>query len=123
MTINKQNLSILRVIHRTVPMIFNAVPIWSSVYMVTALFNGIAVGLSAPAKRLLYDALSSLAFGDSMLRSVYISAILVTGLMMFQQIARALHDFISHHVIYPVVDIKLRQIFHSKIKTLPAKIF
>jgi len=118
-----QRISLLKAMRRTIPMIFRIVPFWSITYITITLLNGIALGLSAPVNQRLYEALTNLALGYDVLRYVYIGAIMVTGIMLFQQFATAAHVFISNHVINYIIDIKLRQIFHLKMKTLPTQVF
>ncbi|MDR0272111.1 MAG: ABC transporter ATP-binding protein/permease [Clostridiales bacterium] len=119
----KKELSVFKAMRRIVPMIFGEVPVWSVIYMVSALLMGVSYGIAAPVNQRLYDALAQLALGDGILRSVYVGAVMVTGVMIFQQVAGSAFNFIMTNVMYYIVDIRLRRLYHAKIKTLPAQIF
>ena len=119
----KQNLSIVKAIRRVVPLVIKAVPSMCLVNLIVVILHGIAWGLIAPVNQRLYDALANLATGQGYLRYVYIGAVMVTLLMIFQQVMNALHNLIDQDLMFPKASGRLSQVIYKKIRKLPAQIF
>jgi ATP-binding cassette subfamily B protein len=104
-------------------MIVRAVPFSASGHALVALIWGITVGIAAPVSRRLYDALASLVTGDVGLREVYVSAAVLTAVVLFREFMHAIHAFSVRSVLYDKIRGPLSRVIHKKIKTLPAVTF
>ena len=119
----KQKLSVFRAMRYTVPMVIKATPFLFMLYAFFGALHGMLWGLAAPVNQRLYDALAELAIGNGILRYVYISAAMVTVLMLFQQVMSAVHNFIASDVLSQKVRGRLTKLLASKMQLLPAQTF
>ena len=118
----KKNLSPIKAIRRTVPMVIKTIPVLCLVYAAMAVLHGVAWGVVAPVNRFLYDGLADLAVGTGVIRDVFIGAAIVTGIMLLQQAMNAVHNFFGT-VMTGKAEGRLRLVIHNKMKKLPAEFF
>jgi len=119
----KQKLSIIKALRRTIPAIIKTVPGLCLIAVLIGAIHGSTWGLVAPVNQLLYDALADLAIGSGAIRTVFIGAAMVTGLMLLQQVMNAIHNFIPGNVFSQKAIGRLRLQLHKKMKKLPAQVF
>ena len=120
---SKKSLSITKVIRRSISLTVKATPFWALGYAILAIIHGASWGLAAPINQRLYDALANLAIGEGILRYVYISAILVTILMLAQQVMNGLHNFYGNNILSQLFYGRLSIVLQKKLAKIQAAEF
>ena len=119
----KQNLSAVKAIKRIIPLVIKTVPFHAFVTLILSTAHGVSWGLVAPFNQRLYDALADLAIANGVMRYVIIGAVMVTGLMLIQQVIMSFDSFFSYNVLSEVADGRLCLVINEKMKKLPAALF
>ena len=119
----KQSLSVAKAIGRSMPMVVKAVPFSVMIYALLGALHGSAWGVVAQVNQRLYDALADLALGDGILREVYIAAVVVTLVMLWQQTMNAVHNYFSNNFLGNKASGRLSRVVHDKMKRMDAQVF
>ena len=119
----KESLSVIHAIKFSILYAIKATPGMVFAYACMAIVHGGVWGVVAPVNQFLYEAIEDIAFGDGLLRYVYIGAVFVTLLMILQQVMNAVHNFFSSSVMLEKMRGKLARVLQQKMSKLPAQMF
>jgi ATP-binding cassette subfamily B protein len=115
-------LSVFKALGRVIPMVFLAFPLNYLCYILVTVIHGAAWGFTAPANQLLYDALTDAVAGNDRVNAVYLGAVAVTGVMLWQQLFNSVHNFMYGY-LWDKAGGRLSSLIHLKSGKLPAQIF